>query len=141
MSQLFFEPTTKLAVCPSIPGAITGRMSCTFITCSCYHRQSWLASPQRRDLFLTVFRGGSKSLWLRSGGLCRHARSHSFADQRAGERAIRRGWMQAIKQGFSRRDLKAARKRRVAAQPELFREPSPGFHRNKFHIDKHLRDE
>jgi hypothetical protein len=55
MSQLFFEPTTKLALCPSIPGAITRRMNCTFITCSCYHRQSWLASPQRRDLFLAVF--------------------------------------------------------------------------------------
>jgi hypothetical protein len=40
--------------------------------------------------------------------------------------------MQAIKQGFSRRDLKAARKRRVAAQPELFREPSPGFHCTNF---------
>jgi putative transposase len=26
-----------------------------FLTCSCYHRQSWLASPQRRDLFLAVF--------------------------------------------------------------------------------------
>jgi hypothetical protein len=25
-----------------------------FITCSCYHRQSWLASAQRRDLFLAV---------------------------------------------------------------------------------------
>jgi len=26
-----------------------------FITCSCYHRHPRLASPQRRDLFLTVF--------------------------------------------------------------------------------------
>jgi hypothetical protein len=26
-----------------------------FMTCSCYHRQAWLASPQRRDLFLAVF--------------------------------------------------------------------------------------
>jgi REP element-mobilizing transposase RayT len=26
-----------------------------FITCSCYRRQAWLASPQRRDLFLAVF--------------------------------------------------------------------------------------
>lgn len=26
-----------------------------FITCSCYRLQAWLASPQRRDLFLAVF--------------------------------------------------------------------------------------
>ena len=38
----FFAGTSKLAGCPTIPGAIT------------HHRQSWLASPQRRDLFLAV---------------------------------------------------------------------------------------
>ena len=26
-----------------------------FLTCSCYHRQPWLASPRQRDLFLQVF--------------------------------------------------------------------------------------
>jgi putative transposase len=26
-----------------------------FLTCSCYHRQPWLASPRRRDLFLQTF--------------------------------------------------------------------------------------
>lgn len=26
-----------------------------FLTCSCYHRQPWLASPKRRDLFLQIF--------------------------------------------------------------------------------------
>ena len=26
-----------------------------FLTCSCYHRQPWLASPRRRDLFLQIF--------------------------------------------------------------------------------------
>ena len=25
-----------------------------YLTCSCYHRQPWLASPRRRDLFLTI---------------------------------------------------------------------------------------
>ena len=25
-----------------------------FLTCSCYHRQPWLASPRRRDLFLQI---------------------------------------------------------------------------------------
>lgn len=39
----FFAGTSQLAGCPTIPGAITR------------HRQSWLASPQRRDLFLAVF--------------------------------------------------------------------------------------
>src|ERR1700678_3698934 len=26
-----------------------------FLTCSCYHRQPWLASAKRRDLFLQIF--------------------------------------------------------------------------------------
>jgi putative transposase len=31
-----------------------GHDYCHFLTCSCYHRQPWLASPQRRDLFLKI---------------------------------------------------------------------------------------
>ena len=34
---------------------VYGKGHLHFITCSCYHRQAWLASPQRRDLFLAVF--------------------------------------------------------------------------------------
>ena len=37
------------------PRRCYGTKELHFITCSCYHRQSWLASPQRRNLFLTVF--------------------------------------------------------------------------------------
>jgi putative transposase len=32
-----------------------------FLTCSCYHRQPWLASPRRRDLFLEIL----EEVWQR----------------------------------------------------------------------------
>ena len=31
-----------------------GRDHLHFLTCSCYHRQPWLAQPRRRDLFLEI---------------------------------------------------------------------------------------
>jgi hypothetical protein len=39
--KLFFAGTSTLALCPTIPGAITARMSSIFIACSCNHRQTW----------------------------------------------------------------------------------------------------
>jgi hypothetical protein len=55
MSHLFFAAAGKLAGCPTIPGATTEPTSCISSLAVCYHRQPWLASPQRRDLFLIVF--------------------------------------------------------------------------------------
>jgi hypothetical protein len=37
---------------PSHPTRYYGTRHLHFINCSCYHRQPWLARPQRRDLFL-----------------------------------------------------------------------------------------
>jgi hypothetical protein len=37
------------------PRRYYGTKELHFITCSCHQRQAWLASPQRRDLFLTMF--------------------------------------------------------------------------------------
>src|SRR5579863_501773 len=36
------------------PTRYYGNNDLHFINCSCYHRQPWLASAPRRDLFLTV---------------------------------------------------------------------------------------
>ena len=33
----------------------TGHDYLHFLTCSCYHRQAWLASPRRRNPFLKSF--------------------------------------------------------------------------------------
>ena len=90
-----------------------------FITCGCYHRQPWLASAQRRDLFLTVF----EEVRQRYGfvvvgyvGMPDHIHLLISEPERDNPSRV----MQAIKQGFARRVLKSLRKRRVTAQLELF---------------------
>jgi putative transposase len=90
-----------------------------FIACSCYHRQPWLASPQRRDLFLTVFEAVRQRYgFVVVGYVVMPDHIHLLISEP--EKGDPSRVMQAIKQGYSRRVLKAVRKRRVAAQPELF---------------------
>ena len=101
------------------PRRFYGTNELHFITCSCYHRQPWLASPQRRDLFLVVFEEVRQRYgFVVVGYVVMPEHIHlliSEADEGDPSRV-----MQAIKQGFSRRVLKAVRRRRVAAQLELF---------------------
>ncbi len=90
-----------------------------FITCSCYHRQCWLASPQRRDLFLAVFEEVRQRYgFVVVGYVVMPEHIHLLIGEP--EKGDPSRVMQAIKQGFSRRVLKSVRKRRVAAQRELF---------------------
>jgi putative transposase len=90
-----------------------------FITCSCYHRQCWLATPQRRDLFLTVFEEVRQRYgFVVVGYVVMPEHIHLLISEPGKGDPSR--VMQAIKQGFSRRVLKAVRKRRDAAQQELF---------------------
>jgi putative transposase len=90
-----------------------------FITCSCYHRQCWLATPQRRDLFLTVFEEVRQRYgFVVVGYVVMPEHIHLLISEPGKGDPSR--VMQAIKQGFSRRVLKSVRKRRVAAQQELF---------------------
>jgi putative transposase len=119
MSQLFFAATRNLALCPTLPAAITAPKELHFITCSCYHRQPWLASPQRRDLFLAVFEEvRQRYRFVVVGYVVMPDHIHLLISEP--EKGDPSRVMQAIKQGFSRRVLKAVRKRRVAAQQELF---------------------
>ena len=84
-----------------------------------YHRQSWLASPQRRDLFLAVFEEvRQRYRFVAVGYVVMPDHIHLLISEP--ERGDPSGVMQAIKQGFSRRVLKSLRKRRVATQQELF---------------------
>jgi putative transposase len=90
-----------------------------FITCSCYHRQCWLASPRRRDLFLVVL-GEVRQRYgfVVVGYVVMPDHIHLLiSEPKKGDPSR---VMQAIKQGFSRRVLKSVRKRRVATQQELF---------------------
>ena len=90
-----------------------------FITCSCYRRQAWLASPQRRDLFLAVFEEVRRRYgFVVVGYVVMPDHIHLLISEP--EKGDPSRVMQAIKQGFSRRVLKSVRKRRVAAQLELF---------------------
>ena len=101
------------------PRRYYGTKELHFITCSCYHRQAWLASPRRRDLFLTVFEEVRQRYgFVVVGYVVMPDHIHLLLSEP--EKGDPSRIMQAIKQGFSRRVLKAVRKRRIAAQQELF---------------------
>ena len=119
MSQLFLASSSKLAWWPTIPGVTTGRMTCISL--------------------LAVVIIGKPGWRVRDGAICSSLCSKQVR-QRYGfvvvgyvvmpehihllisepEKGDPSRVMQAIKQGFSRRVLKAVRKRRVATQRELF---------------------
>ncbi len=101
------------------PRRYCGSNELHFITCSCYHRQSWLASPRRRDLFVTVFEQVRQRYGLVVVGYVVMPNHIHLLISEPEKRDPSRV-MQAIKQGSSRRVLKALRRRQVAAQQELF---------------------
>ena len=90
-----------------------------FINCSCYHRQPWLDTPQRRDLFLIVLEEvRQRYRFVVVGYVVMPDHIHLLISEP--ERGDPSRVIQAIKQGFARRVLKTLRRRRVAAQAELF---------------------
>jgi putative transposase len=90
-----------------------------FINCSCYQRQPWLASPQRRDLFLTVLEEVRQRYdFVVVGYVVMPEHIHLLIAEP--EKGNPSKVMQAVKQGFARRVLKSVRRRRVAGQQELF---------------------
>jgi putative transposase len=91
-----------------------------FSTCSCYHRQPWLASAGRRDLFLRVLEQVRQrvSLIVVVEYVAMPEHIHLLISEP--EKADPSKVMQALKQGFARRVLRELRKRWVPAQQELF---------------------
>lgn len=90
-----------------------------FITCSCYHRQPWLNSPRRRDLFLKVLEQVRRRCgFVVVGYVVMPEHIHLLISEP--EKGDPSRVMQALKQGFARRVLRAARKRRKVGQQELF---------------------
>jgi putative transposase len=75
---------------------------------------SWLASPQRRDLFLVVFEEVRQRYgFVVVGYVAMPDHIHLLiSEPEKGDSLV----MQALKQGFSRRVLKSLRKSQVAAQ-------------------------
>lgn len=89
------------------------------INCSCYHRQPWLATAKRRDLFLAVLEEvRQRYRFVVVGYVVMPDHIHLLIGEP--ERGNPSRVMQAIKQGFARRVLKTLRRQRVAAQDELF---------------------
>jgi putative transposase len=90
-----------------------------FITCSCYRRQPLLGSARRRDLFLTVLeKVRQRYQFVVLGYVVMREHFHLLISEPQ-ERSPSTV-MQALKLGFARRVLFQMRRRRNAAQPELF---------------------
>ena len=90
-----------------------------FITCSCYHRQRWLGSVRRRDLFLRVLEQVRQRYgFVVVGYVVMPEHIHLLISEP--EKSDPSRVIQAIKQGFARRVLRTLAKRHRNAQQELF---------------------
>lgn len=90
-----------------------------FLTCSCYHRQRWLGSAKRRDLFLRGLeqvRGRYRFVIVGYVVMPEHIHLLISEPEKGDPSKV----MQAVKQGFARRVLKNKRRRRNSGQGELF---------------------
>ena len=90
-----------------------------FITCSCYHRQAWLGSARRRDLFLSVLERMRKRyqfVVVSYVVMPEHIHLLISEPQNGTVATV----MQAVKLGFARRLLAQHRARRNSAQRDLF---------------------
>ena len=90
-----------------------------FINCSCYHRQGWLASRSRRDLFLQVMETVRQRYnFVIVGYVVMPEHIHRLLSEP--EKGDPSKVMQALKQGFARRVLRQLRQRRPPGQATLF---------------------
>jgi len=91
-----------------------------FLTCSCYHRQPWLAEPRHRDLFLQILeQARQRYRFVVVGYVVMPDHIHLLISEP--ERGTPSTVMQVLKQRYARRILR--RKRRNAAQAEFWPEP------------------
>jgi putative transposase len=92
-----------------------------FITCSCYHRQPWLGSASRRDLFLAVLEQvRQRYAFVVLGYVVMPEHFHLLVSEpQRGTPTV----MQALKLGFARRVLGIAHRRRN--QPTLWPTSGP----------------
>ena len=75
-----------------------------FINCSCYHRQAWLATPQRRDLFSQILEETRQHYGLVVVGyVVMPEHIHMLISE--SERGTPSTVMQVVKQRFARRVL------------------------------------
>jgi putative transposase len=89
-----------------------------FLTCSCYHRQPWLASAHRRDLFLQILEEVRQRYgFVVVGYVAMPDHIHLLISEP--ERGTQSTVMQVLKQRYARRVL-AKKKTRNPAQGKLW---------------------
>jgi REP-associated tyrosine transposase len=98
-----------------------------FLTCTCYHRQAWLASARRRDLLLDILEQvRQRYRFVVVGYVVMPEHIHLLTSEP--EQGTPSTVMQVLKQRFARRVLQ--RKRRPTRQAELWpQEPHVWQHR------------
>jgi putative transposase len=95
-----------------------------FITSSCYHRQPWLASARRRDLFLTILEQvRQRYRFVVVGYVVMPEHFHLLISEP--QRGTPSTVMQALKIGFARRLLARTRRRRNRLQTDLWESTPP----------------
>jgi REP element-mobilizing transposase RayT len=88
-----------------------------YLTCSCYHRQPWLAMAQRRDLFLQILEEvRQRYRFVVVGYVVMPEHIHLLISEP--ERGTPSTVMQVVKQRFARRVLR--KKKRSAGQGEFW---------------------
>ena len=108
-----------------------------FLTCSCYHRQPWLASSVRRDLFLKIFEEvRQRYQFVVVGYVVMPEHIHLLISEP--ERGTPSTVMQVVKQRFAGRVLR--RKRCNPPQGVLWPEPAEHVWQKRFY-DFHVWSE
>ena len=107
------------------------------LTCSCYHRQPWLASPRRRDLFLQIFEEARQRYqFVVVGYVVMPDHIHLLISEP--QHGTPSTVMQVVKQRFARRVLN--RKRSNPRQAEFWPEPAQRVWQKRFY-DFHVWSE
>ncbi len=108
-----------------------------FLTCSCYHRQPWLASPRRRDLFLQILEQvRQRYAFVVIGYVVMPDHIHLLISEP--ERGTYSTVMQVLKQRYARRVLGS--KKRNPEQGELWAEQPQHVWQRRFY-DFHVWSE
>jgi putative transposase len=109
-----------------------------FLTCSCYHRQPWLASAHRRDLFLQILEEVRQRYgFVVVGYVIMPDHIHLLVSEP--ERGTQSTVMQVLKQRFARRVL-AKKKTRNAAQGKFWPDEPQHIWQRRFY-DFHVWSE
>jgi len=108
-----------------------------FLTCSCCHRQPWLASPRRRDLFLQILEQvRQRYAFVVVGYVVMPDHIHLLISEP--ERGTYSTVMQVMKQRYARRVLGS--KRKTPEQGELWAEEAQHVWQRRFY-DFHVWSE